>query len=804
MVQLQLASLPSGDPPIHQFQLTTADDVNEQIRQLNVELNCLHSRLFEIQEHRHTSSISTIDDIAASTKINHLVNTFDQSLSLFSSHLTSAAAAFSSFLTQSTTTPTPFSVNRELQSQLNDVEKDYLDVLCSDDILKSELAEDKLLNVFKCSADQADEMMDSLQKAISQCLAAGDEMGSIISLAQVNAFEQILKSYEDKKKFYKPSIGKSLMILQKGIKERTTKNGEAIRRHAEVNERFNHLKGTMLELDRKIPALRRNAQEARTRWSDTPETLMDEFRDGSVFLEESSKGHQSRKTSGLGTPLERSNLGLSHTHTGLASPIRQLGRLPLGAQVPSPRPSSRDSKPVRSDASASPYSSSFTRSRSETVTSTTLSSSGMGFGSPRSENLGPSEGYFATLKNKFRLGGPSNQRNDIAAVGAVTIGVNDNSPTAEKAMAPIPRGSPGLTVAQRERAEGLAPETGAASNEPKSLKELIEQEKKMETSGYQLSVPPPMGLGTRPSSPTLTNTSGSTSVIKKKRSMIPVRTQSTTASPSSARSYSLNRDNFGTPPPLSPMPSKEEIHKKEERLAAYLRSTMQTPEPLLRERALRMPFYSTRPAGPTVTPGRNRTASYNGQDSPTFVSPTTNKNPSRFSTGRVRTPASSVGVAAPPSSFRSPTPSSFRSPGSSRPGSSAGVRPKSSATNLRASASSRMGAETPSPYIRGGPGAFIPNKLDELDMELARLLDTIPNDIKIEKLGAPLQKGHFHVGNWEARYAMTAGRTGRREHMCRLVLLDKPGTAEDGKTRKIMIRVGGVWKDLRLYMLELA
>jgi hypothetical protein len=47
----------------------------------------------------------------------------------------------------------------------------------------------------------------------------------------LSTFEKSLKSYEAKEKFYRPSVDKSLSILDKGARDRVTRNGEALRRY---------------------------------------------------------------------------------------------------------------------------------------------------------------------------------------------------------------------------------------------------------------------------------------------------------------------------------------------------------------------------------------------------------------------------------------------------------------------------------------------------------------------------------------------------------------------------------------------
>jgi hypothetical protein len=99
---------------------------------------------------------------------------------------------------------------------------------------------------------------------------------------------------------------------------------------------------------------------------------------------------------------------------------------------------------------------------------------------------------------------------------------------------------------------------------------------------------------------------------------------------------------------------------------------------------------------------------------------------------------------------------------------------------------------------------FVPNPLDPLDVELAKVLESTPNDVVVERLDLPLRRGQRHEGEWTAQYAFTSGRHGRQIFPSRLLELHKPRSSVEGKTRKIMVRTEGLWRDLRLVLLELA
>ena len=247
-----------------------------------------------------------------------------------------------------------------------------------------------------------------------------------------------------------------------------------------------------------------------------------------------------------------------------------------------------------------------------------------------------------------------------------------------------------------------------------------------------------------------------------RRSLIPV------ASPSAAFQRSTTRMS-SSPPPVPALPSRASIADRERDLrATHLRAIAQTPEPTLRARASQMPFYSGR---------RNTSNQLFGTSTPGSGSP---------SRDRTTSPEKKQGDSR---STRGSAPSAWKEQPHTRPGSSMSIK-------------SRAGSATPLPMSRSYKG-FVPNPLDSLDVELANILESIPNDVVVERLDPPLRKGQRHEGEWRAQYGFSSGRHGRRIYPSRLLELHKPRTANE-KVRKVMVRVDGLWRDVRLVLLEMA
>lgn len=148
------------------------------------------------------------------------------------------------------------------------------------DELKIELKEDRWLIVFKQVADQADGMMDRLDKTVSQCytmiqqikesnntgLSTSNSTSTTTSNSssystststittttnQMEKLRSIEMNFDAKYKYYTPSVTKMLMMLGNGIAARVSRNTATLNRHEAMISRWNNLKSTMDHLRKK-------------------------------------------------------------------------------------------------------------------------------------------------------------------------------------------------------------------------------------------------------------------------------------------------------------------------------------------------------------------------------------------------------------------------------------------------------------------------------------------------------------------------------------------------------------------------
>ncbi|PLW54168.1 hypothetical protein PCANC_06464 [Puccinia coronata f. sp. avenae] len=274
--------------------------------------------LFQVQELRHSSasnqseskrhsSAQTSPSILAAdrpsgsalTQVDKALMRLDKKVETTIVEIMELEKLIAPYRTQEGTTGTPQStlVNDKFDHILEEWDRIQHDT----EVLKDELKEDKWLVVFRAVSGQAEEMMESLEKV----LAVSEEFirethrrthhyphknsppapshtplklnvrknrgshASSVSSGDRQESEELLKSYHSliknfhaKNKHYVPSCERVLGILSKGIKSRSTKNGEVLRRFADMNLRFSNIQQTINRVGLDLLAVEKILQQA--------------------------------------------------------------------------------------------------------------------------------------------------------------------------------------------------------------------------------------------------------------------------------------------------------------------------------------------------------------------------------------------------------------------------------------------------------------------------------------------------------------------------------------------------------------
>lgn len=112
--------------------------------------------------------------------------------------------------------------------------------------LRKELGEDRWVIVFRGAGRQAQKMHESVERSLMKLREAID---SGMHLTNQPSITKKIESYEAKKTHYGPAIGRVLSIIDKGVKDRLTVNGEILRLHTELQTRWESLKLDMGDMD---------------------------------------------------------------------------------------------------------------------------------------------------------------------------------------------------------------------------------------------------------------------------------------------------------------------------------------------------------------------------------------------------------------------------------------------------------------------------------------------------------------------------------------------------------------------------
>jgi len=135
---------------------------------------------------------------------------------------------------------------RELDDKRARLERNWTELSKEAEDLRRELSEDRWVIVFRNAGRQAQKMCESVERSIAKVQEAINEGYQRTNPA---AFAKRIESFEAKKMHYGPAIQRVLAIIQKGLKDRLTVNGEILRLHKDLSARMRDLTDTMEDLD---------------------------------------------------------------------------------------------------------------------------------------------------------------------------------------------------------------------------------------------------------------------------------------------------------------------------------------------------------------------------------------------------------------------------------------------------------------------------------------------------------------------------------------------------------------------------
>lgn len=135
---------------------------------------------------------------------------------------------------------------RELDDKRERLERNWTELSKEAENLRRELSEDRWVIVFRNAGRQAQKMCESVERSI---IKVQDAIHENYQTTNPSALAKRIESFEAKKMHYHPAISRVLAIIQKGLKDRLTVNGEILRLHKDLSSRMRDLTDTMEDLE---------------------------------------------------------------------------------------------------------------------------------------------------------------------------------------------------------------------------------------------------------------------------------------------------------------------------------------------------------------------------------------------------------------------------------------------------------------------------------------------------------------------------------------------------------------------------
>ncbi len=146
----------------------------------------------------------------------------------------------------------------ELEKRRDSLEDQWKKLEGDAEALRRELSEDRWVLVFRNAGRQALKMCESVARSMVKLQDAIDENGQHTNLPST---AKKIESYEAKKMHYGPAIERVLSIIDKGVKDRLTVNGEVLRLQSDMRQRWADLQAEIKEMDGLMEELNLNRSQ---------------------------------------------------------------------------------------------------------------------------------------------------------------------------------------------------------------------------------------------------------------------------------------------------------------------------------------------------------------------------------------------------------------------------------------------------------------------------------------------------------------------------------------------------------------
>ncbi|KAK4695777.1 hypothetical protein P7C71_g2033, partial [Lecanoromycetidae sp. Uapishka_2] len=250
---------------------------------------------------------------------------------------------------------------QELESRRRSMEKKWKSLESDAEGLRQELGEDRWVTVFRNAGRQAQKLCESVERAIVKLQESVD---AGMQHSNPPLLTKKVEAYEAKKSHYGPAIEKVLSIIQKGVTDRLTVNGEILRLHLDIKARWEMIKTDIKDMDLSLDDLTMNKNQ-QLRDSISSIVSMDRSATGSTIDTPGSSpassvvmgptnGHKRDASPGMNGTSRRSSVSLSRPN-GMKRYVSMPAASAASTQLPRKTPALRSVTSDFRGASPSPY-----------------------------------------------------------------------------------------------------------------------------------------------------------------------------------------------------------------------------------------------------------------------------------------------------------------------------------------------------------------------------------------------------------------------------------------------------------------
>ncbi|EME80749.1 uncharacterized protein MYCFIDRAFT_155045 [Pseudocercospora fijiensis CIRAD86] len=150
----------------------------------------------------------------------------------------------------------------DLDQRRDQLEAQWTKLEADANSLRSELGEDRWVAVFRNAGRQALKMEESITRSFTKLK---DALNVNEQEAHPHAMQNKIENYEQKKRHYGPAIERVLAIIDRGVTDRLTANGEILRLQSEMKRRWTELQAEMHDVDVMLEDIKEDLANAEAR-----------------------------------------------------------------------------------------------------------------------------------------------------------------------------------------------------------------------------------------------------------------------------------------------------------------------------------------------------------------------------------------------------------------------------------------------------------------------------------------------------------------------------------------------------------